>query len=187
LNLPLEISRKLKLEPLKRIPEAPEIYKRWRCMTRGVEDDREFLERSKRKLLKEFGDEDVKQVEKYQRKLEALTFHNIQWAEILIALNRGDFAGEGISPIEKVELRGKDRRKHGDAQWALVIGFEYRMDGNEVKHSKLYIPLDPESTKFDALRKVNRKQGEERVLLSGSGERGYPPEWDEVENKAGDF
>lgn len=176
----------MKLEPLKRIPEAPEIYKRWRCMTRGVEDDREFLERSKRKLLKEFGDEDAKQIEKYQRRLEALTVHNIQWAEILIALNRIDFAGEGISPIEKVELRGKDRKKHGDTQWALVIGFEYRMEGNEVKHSKVYIPLDTESSKFDELRKINKKEGQ-RVLLSGSGERGYPPEWDEPENKPDDF
>lgn len=178
----------MNIEPLKRIPNPPEVFKKWRCLIRGDEDKPDQYGKARTRLEKECKDQDApRKVKDYEKRLWNILNHNIQWAEIALATDKVEFTGEGISPIEKIEIREGDKRKHGNTQWLLVCGFEFWMDEDHMKWRKLYVPLKPENSKFDFLRFVKGEKKAGPVLMPGSGERGYPMEWDEIENKVDDF
>jgi len=175
----------MEIESLKRVPEPTELYKKWRCLIWGDEDKPEQLEKGRRTLKKEYQDDDaVKKIEEYEKKLKGIVNHNIQWAEMALAINKIDFDGEGMAPVEKIEVKETDKKKHGNTQWMLIVGFEFWMDEERTKSRKLYIPLDPENPKFDLIRflKKTREEKEDvdwKMRAAGEEEKGYPESWDD--------
>ena len=47
-------------------------------------------------------------------------------------------------PIEKVEVRGSDGKKHGVVRRMMIYDIEYWIQGGQIKSRKSYIPLDSE-------------------------------------------
>ncbi len=189
LGLSLEKVRNLKIEGLKRIPEPPEIYRKWRCLIRGDEDKSEQLGKAMRTLERQYKDDDpINKVEQYEKGLRSILDHNLKWAELALAADQVEFKEEGMAPIEKIEIREADWKKHGNTQWMLIFGFEFWMDDEKMKRRKIYIPLDPQNPKFDMLRFLKRQEKgknnlDQKMAATGEGieERQYPIEWDQLE------
>jgi len=188
LGLSLDRVKNIKIEALKRIPEPPDLYQKWRCLIRGDEENAEQLSKGRRTLRRESKDEEaIQKVLEYEKDLVRILRHNLQWAEMALAIDKVEFEGMGMAPVEKVEIRENDKSKPGTTGWMLISGFEFWMDGEKRKWRKVYMPLHPEDPKFDLLRALKGEEKREPVLMPGSGERGYPMEWDVMENKVDDF
>ncbi len=178
LGLSLDRVRKIKIEALKRVPDPPEIYQKWKCLINGDEDNPEQLSKGKKILRRESKDDEaLKKVQEYEKKLMGILRHNLQWAEMALAVDEVEFEGIGIEPIEKVEVM--EINKPPVIKWMVIAGFEFWMDGNTRRGRKLYLPLDPENSKFDLLRFVKGGKKSGPTLMPGSGEKGCPREYDD--------
>ncbi len=178
LGLSLDRVRKIKIEPLRRIPDPPEIYQKWRALINGDEDNPEQLNKGKRILKRDSKDDEaLKKVQEYEKKLIGILRHNLQWAEMALAVDEVEFEGIGMEPIEKVEVT--EVNKPPVTKWMVIAGFEFWMDGDTRRGRKLYLPLDPENHKSDLLRYVKAEKKNGPTLMPGSGERGCPREYDD--------
>jgi hypothetical protein len=120
-------------KPLKRIPQPPDIYVKFRAITYGL--DQEEYERVSAKFYKEnSGKQDII---KYRKLLEKIVMHNFE-----NSLNENyKIEGEGISPIEKIEVIEADGKKHGKVKWMMIYDIEYFYHKDKLMQRKLYIPL----------------------------------------------
>jgi hypothetical protein len=119
--------------PLKRIPYPPTTYIEFKALTYGL--DQEEYEKIKRKFLKEHNCK--KEIEDYSRLFESIINYNY---ENSISPNY-NFIGEGITPIEKIELIEADGKKHGNVKWMMIYDIEYFYHKDKLIQRKLYIPL----------------------------------------------
>jgi hypothetical protein len=188
----LNALKNLKVEPLRRIPEPPEIYKSWKAMIRGIEDRPDLLDQKRRMLNKEL-EGATKEVKKYEYLLGKINDQNGAWAELALVLDQISFIGEGITPIEKIEIKEADYKKHGGVQWMLVTGFEFWRVEEIMKNKKIYFPLNPEAKKYDIMKALMEEKKQEGLTstlpfvrngkMAAAGEeveeKGYPRSWDQ--------
>jgi hypothetical protein len=163
-------------------------------MTRGIEDRPDLLDQKRRMLNKEL-EGATKEVNKYEFLLGKINEHNDGWAELALVLDQASFVGEGIAPIEKIEIKEADYKKHGGVQWMLVIGFEFWRVEEVMKSKKIYFPLNPEANKYDIMRALMEEKKQEGLTqtlpfvrngkMAAAGEEveegRYPASWDDVE------
>lgn len=141
---------KIETEPLIRIPDPPESYIEFKCLIQGLEEDeRQYALKGLYKKNPEW----KREIAAYMVRLYHIRNHNMAWAEMALAEDHVRFQGPGISPIEKIEIRESDRKKHGRSTWMLIVDFEYWREDGELKRRKIYISLDPEAKKYDRIRK----------------------------------
>jgi hypothetical protein len=191
--LPVLSDLRKKIKPMLRIPEPPDEYKEWTNAVWKTSDSEAISKIAKgyRKKRPDFMDI----VHDYLKKVESVADHNLAIAELSIALDQVEFKGEGMTPIQKVELRGLDHKKHGDVEWGLITKVRYRKKKNSEEMIPFYdyILLHPERFKaiLDKLPEIKSApllphMPGEKVLMPGGGERGYPNEWDEIEKENDD-
>lgn len=163
-------------------------------MIRGIEDRPELLDQKRRMLNKEL-EGATKEVNKYEYLLEKINEQNGKWAELALVLDQVSFVGEGIAPIEKIEIKEADYKKHGGVQWMLVMGFEFWRVEEVMKNKKIYFPLNPEAKKYDIMRALIEEKKQEPLTstlpfvrdgkMAAAGEtveeERYPASWDDVE------
>ena len=143
-------AEKIETEPLTRIPEPPESYVEFKCLIYGLDD--EERQHALRGLYKK-NPEWKREIAGYMIKLVNIRNHNMSWAEMALAEDHLRFQGPGIPPVEKIEIRESDGKKHGNTQWMLIVDFDYWREDDALKRRKIYIPLHPEVKKYDLLRK----------------------------------
>jgi hypothetical protein len=143
-------AEKIETEPLTRIPEPPESYIEFKCLIYGLDD--EERQHALRGLYKK-NPEWKREIGGYMIKLLNIKNHNVSWAEMALAEDHLTFQGSGIPPVEKIEIRQSDGKKHGQSQWMLIIDFDYWRQEGEPKRRKIYIPLDPESQRYDKIKR----------------------------------
>jgi len=141
---------KIQVEPLTRIPEPPESYIEFKCLIYGLDDE---VRQHVLKGLYKKNPEWKKEISSYMVRLYHIKNHNMSWAEMALAEDHLRFQGSGIPPVEKIEIRESDGKKHGQSQWMLIVDFDYWREDDELKRRKIYIPLHPEFERYDAIRK----------------------------------
>ena len=91
--------------------------------------------------------------------------HSEQKTEICNFLNSLDEARQNSSlPIEKIEVRERDGKKHGYVMEMQIFDIEYWIEGGRIKQKKIYIPIRKEPGKLIDLKKRSageREPGEE--------------------------
>ncbi len=79
-----------------------------------------------------------KEIAVYILKLLSLRDHNIT---NLLEWNEFPFQGTGYSPIEKIEMREFDEKKHGRSKWMLLVDFDFFREDGELRIQKIYISI----------------------------------------------
>lgn len=143
-------AEKIETEPLTRIPEPPESYIEFKSLIYGLDD--EERQHALRALYKK-NPEWKREVGGYMIRLLNIRNYNLSWAEMALAEDNLRFQGSGIPPVEKIEIRESDGKKHGQIQWMLIIDFDYWREDGALKKKKIYIPLYAKSERYDSIRK----------------------------------
>lgn len=124
---------------LLRIPKPPRSYVDYMAYLYGIRGHDE-LDIAVRAYYKKFPDDKSENCH-YRSQLLRIAYENIMRAVCIWDPMDVNFSGEGITPLERIEVTGLDNLKHGRLIWMVVYDFEFWKQGGEVKARKLYIPL----------------------------------------------
>ena len=127
--------KRLVQESLRRIPKPPKSFIEMKVLIHGF--DSEERSEAMRGFYK--GREDwKKEIGNYISRLLFIRDHNcrnmMEWNDL-------PFEGEGFAPLEKIEVREMDNKKHGNSIWMILIGFDFYREDGKLKMQKIYIPL----------------------------------------------
>lgn len=124
--------------------------------TQNIRDKPEEMDRLRLKMDRDvpgFSDK----IKRYMTLLVEIREYNLEWAEFALATDRVTFEGDGESPIERVEVKEFDGKKHGNTEWMLFWRFDYRREDGRMRRNKEYVVLNPDSGRFDAIRMKRKK------------------------------
>jgi hypothetical protein len=108
--------------------DPPDIYKQYRCALHDVPD------------------EDVGEAQrKFYRANPGAREKIIHFLNWLYKARH-----EGILPIERIEIRESDGKKHGRISRMMVYDIEYFEHENRIRERRVYIPADPKRGPKDA-------------------------------------
>lgn len=121
-------------KPLKKIPNPPESVIEYLCNINGLSDQEKIF--VKDKFFKKYPQFE-REVQDYFNNLQKINAYNYENSKF----PNFEFTGDGIIPIEKIEMIESDHKKHGYIQWMLIIGFEFFRKDERTFMVKQYIPL----------------------------------------------
>ncbi len=103
------------------IIDPPDIYKQYRCALHGVPDD------------------DIREAQrKFYRANPGARDKIIQFLEWIYRARH-----EGTLPVERIQIRESDGKKHGRISRMMIYDIEYFEQENQIRERKVYIPIDP--------------------------------------------
>jgi hypothetical protein len=80
-----------------------------------------------------------KEIGDYISRLRKIAEHNIS---NLMRWNDLSPTGQGLFPLEKIEVKEMDGKKHGKSVWMLLVDFDFYEERDKVRRQKIYIPLE---------------------------------------------